>query len=99
MKNTSLLLKIAAILWIIWGAVHMFAGAITMYFINSGQIANAIGGIADAVDPTSLQMSYPAASGAILGQHGFNLFWVGLVTLICSVFIWKNNKNAISLRP
>ncbi|MEM6317901.1 MAG: hypothetical protein AAF960_09530 [Bacteroidota bacterium] len=97
MKNLSIFLKIAAVLWIIWGAVHMFAGVMTMNFILSGDISSAVGGIADAIDPTTLQMDYPTASGAILGQHGFNLFWVGLVTLICGFYIWKHNKNAIFL--
>ncbi|AXG69854.1 hypothetical protein KORDIASMS9_02082 [Kordia sp. SMS9] len=97
MKNTSILLKIAAILWIIWGLVHVFAGGITMYFIISGDISSAISGIADAIDPSTVQMDYPAAAGAIIGQHGFNLCWVGLVTFLCAFFIWKGNKNAIFL--
>lgn len=97
MKMLSLFLKIAAVLWIIWGLVHMFAGIITIYFISSGDISSAISGIADAVDPDSLQMNYPAALGALLGQHGFNLLWVGVVTTICGFYIWKGNKNAIFL--
>ena len=97
MKNFSVLLKISAVLWTVWGAVHIFAGAITMYFINAGDIASAVGGIADAVDPATLQLDYPAASGAILGQHGFNLFWIGLVTLVCAFYIWKKNRHAIFL--
>lgn len=99
MKSTtlSLLLKISAVLWIIWGLVHVFAGVMTINFIISGDISGAVGGIADAVDPASLQLEYPAASGAIIGQHGFNLLWIGLVTFICAFYIWKNNVNAIFL--
>lgn len=97
MKNSSILLKIAAILWIVWGLVHVFAGTITMYFVTSGDISSSISGIADAIDPSTVQMDYPAAAGAIIGQHGFNLFWVGMVTFICAFFIWKGNKNAIFL--
>lgn len=89
--------KIAAVLWIIWGAVHIFAGIMTMNFILSGDIAGAVGGIADAVAPETLAMDYPAAAGAIIGQHGFNLFWIGLVTLICAFFIWGGNKYAVFL--
>ncbi len=96
-KNLSILLKIAAVLWIIWGAVHILAGVMTMSFITSGDIAGAVGGIADAIDPATLQMDYPAAAGAVLGQHGFNLFWIGIVTLICAFYIWRKNKNAIFL--
>lgn len=98
LKGLSLLLKIAAVLWLIWGVVHMFAGVMTMNFaFFTNDIAAAIGGIADAVDPESLQGEYPAALGGILGQHGFNLFWIGVVTTICSFLIWRKNGNAIFL--
>ena len=65
--------------------------------ILTDDISGAIAGIADAVDPSSLQMDYPKAAGAIIGQHGFNLLWIGLTTFICAFFIWKGNKNAIFL--
>ena len=97
MKNYSSLLKISAVLWFIWGAVHMFAGIMTDNFILTGDIAGAVSGIADAVDPETLQANYPDASGAVIGQHGFNLLWIGLTTLICAFYIWKGNKNAIFL--
>ena len=97
MNKLSILLKISTILWIIWGLVHIMAGVFTMNFILSNDITSSIGGIADAVDPAELQMDYPKAAGAIIGQHGFNLFWIGIVTLISAFFIWKGNKNAIFL--
>ena len=90
-------LRIAAILWIIWGLVHVFAGVITDYHILSGDISAAVSGIADDVDPELLQRDYPAASGAIIGQHGFNLLWIGLVTFISAFYIWDGNKHAIFL--
>ncbi|MEO1255100.1 MAG: hypothetical protein AAFY41_09475 [Bacteroidota bacterium] len=89
--------KISAILWIIWGAVHIFAGIMTDNFILSGDIKGAVSGIADAVDPASLEADYPPESGAVIGQHGFNLLWIGMVTLVSAFFIWKGNKNAIFL--
>ncbi len=89
--------KITTILWIIWGAVHIFAGIMTDQFILSSDIKGAVAGIADKVDPETLVADYPPASGAIIGQHGFNLLWIGAVTLICGFYIWKGNKNAIFL--
>lgn len=97
MKNLSVLFNISAILWVIWGLVHIMAGVFTVSFVLSGDISGAISGIADAVDPATVQMAYPDAAGAVLGQHGFNLGWIGLTTLICAFFIWKGNKNAIFL--
>ena len=89
--------KIAAVLWLIWGAVHVFAGIMTDQFILSNDITGAVSGIADKVAPEKLAANYPAAAGAIIGQHGFNLLWIGLVTFICGFFIWKGNKQAIFL--
>lgn len=97
MKNYSPLFKASAVLWFVWGAVHIFAGVMTDYFILSGDITGAVSGIADAVDSSTLRVDYPEAAGAIIGQHGFNLLWIGLTTLICSFFVWKGNPNAIFL--
>ncbi|MEM9548927.1 MAG: hypothetical protein AAGA77_23275 [Bacteroidota bacterium] len=97
MKNHSVLLKISAVLWIVWGLVHVLAGIMTMKGILTNDISSSISGIADAIDPASLQMDYPRAAGAIIGQHGFNLLWIGIVTFISAFYIWKGNKNAIFL--
>jgi hypothetical protein len=95
MKNLSILLKISTVLWIVWGLVHILAGVMTMKGILTDDISFSIAGIADAVDPSTLQMAYPKATGAVIGQHGFNLFWIGIVTFTSAFFIWKGNKNAI----
>lgn len=36
-------------------------------------------------------------SGCSVNQHGFNLLWIGLVTLICAVFIWRRSVAAVFL--
>ncbi len=97
MKSISILFKTAAILWIIWGLVHILAGLMTMNGILTNDIFASVAGIADAVDPEILKINYPKASGAIIGQHGFNLFWIGAVTLLSAFFVWSGNKNAIFL--
>ncbi|WP_299519360.1 hypothetical protein [Winogradskyella sp.] len=97
MKNLALLFKISTILWIIWGLVHVLAGVMTMRGILTDDITASVAGIADAVDPDTLRVDYPKASGAIIGQHGFNLFWIGVVTFISAFYVWKGNKNAIFL--
>jgi len=77
--------------------VHILAGVFTVNFILSGDITSSIAGIADAVAPETLQLDYPDAAGAVIGQHGFNLLWIGIVTFVSAFFIWKGNKNAIFL--
>ncbi|MEM7287175.1 MAG: hypothetical protein AAF480_12545 [Actinomycetota bacterium] len=87
------LLHLVAVLWVVWGLVHMFAGVMTM----ARDTADAVGGIADAVEPAVLDIEYPDAVGAIVDQHGFNLFWIGAVTLICAAFIWRGSMPAAFL--
>ncbi len=90
-SSQTLLLRIAAILWIIWGAVHVLAGGIVL----SGDATAGVQAIADAVPPESLAIDYPAALGGILNQHGWNLAWFGLATIIGAVFIWRAKTTAI----
>jgi hypothetical protein len=97
MKNLNFLFKISAVLWIVWGLVHILAGVMTVKGVLTNDANSAIIGIADAVNPESLTLDYPEAAAAIVGQHGFNLLWIGLVTFISAFFIWKGNKNAIFL--
>ncbi|MEM8944994.1 MAG: hypothetical protein AAGD11_07395 [Planctomycetota bacterium] len=92
-RSAGILLKITAILWVIWGLVHVLAGVMTI----SRDTAQAVQGIADAVERESLEVPYPEAAGAIIKQHGFNLLWIGAVTTICAVFIWRQSTTAIFL--
>lgn len=92
MSNTqTALLKIAAILWVIWGLVHMLAGSIIIPSDASGGFQ----AIADAVPADALEAEYHEAVGGILNQHGWNLLWGGAVTVIGAVFIWRKNTTAI----
>ncbi|MEO1109519.1 MAG: hypothetical protein AAFX90_16520 [Pseudomonadota bacterium] len=87
----TLALKIAAVLWIIWGLVHTLAGVMVL-------MSDATGGfqaIADAVDPVALEADYHTAVEGVLNQHGWNLGWFGIATIIGAIFIWRKNITAI----
>ncbi|MEM1436482.1 MAG: hypothetical protein AAGG11_20700 [Pseudomonadota bacterium] len=83
--------RAAAVLWVIWGLVHALAGAIVL----SGDATAGFQAIADAVDPALLVHSYHQAVGGILNQHGWNLGWFGLATIIGGLFVWRANRTAI----
>jgi hypothetical protein len=90
-KTQTTALKIAAVLWVIWGLVHTLAGVMTIIQAPSDGFA----AIADAVDPALLVADYHPAVGGVLNQHGFNLLWIGLATIVGAVFIWRQNMTAI----
>jgi len=97
MKNLNILFKTSTVLWVIWGLVHILAGVLTIKGALTNDMSAAVMGIADGTAPELIKMDYSAAATAVLGQHGFNLLWIGMVTFISSFFIWKGNKNAIFL--
>ncbi len=84
-------LRIAAVLWVIWGVVHALAGGIVI----PADAAAGFQAIADAVNPDELQADYHPAVGGILNQHGWNLLWGGVVTIIGGIFVWRGNLTAI----
>jgi hypothetical protein len=85
------LLKVAAVLWVIWGLVHLLAGVIVLTSDASGGFA----AIADAIDAETLAADYAPAVGGILNQHGWNLGWFGVATIVGGVLVWKGNVTAI----
>ena len=84
-------LWVSAALWVVWGLVHMLAG----FIVLTSEASAGFQAIADAVEPALLQGSYHEAVGGILNQHGWNLAWFGLATVIGAVFIWRANRTAI----
>ena len=90
MENAALL-KLIAVLWIVWGLVHALAGTI----IISSDTPAAVAAVADGVDPALVVGPYHEAAGALINQHGFNLLWIGLVTAIAAVFIWRGAAIAM----
>lgn len=85
--------RISSVLWVIWGIVHMLAG----FMIMSSDASGGFAAVADAVDPEAVKHTYHAAVGAILNQHGWNLAWIGLTTVVCAPFIWRGTPWAIFL--
>ncbi len=90
-QSQTSLLKLASVLWVIWGLVHMLAGIMTIIQPAS----QAFAAIADAVEPSLLSADYHPAVAAILNQHGFNLLWIGLTTTVGAMFIWRGAMTAI----
>ncbi|QFT31407.1 hypothetical protein K1718_11740 [Roseibium porphyridii] len=90
-ETQRILLKLAAVLWIVWGLVHAFAGVVVL----TTDASQGFAAIADAVQSGLLRSSYHPAVEGILNQHGWNLLWFGLVTILGSWFIWRGNLTAI----
>ena len=87
----KLALKVAAVLWLVWGLVHLLAGILVLANDASGGFQ----AILDAVDPDALEAEYHVGVGGFLNQHGWNLGWFGIATIVGSALIWRQNITAI----
>jgi len=94
-KQSQWLFRASAILWVIWGLVHLMAGLMTTKLISSARTAEAMHGILSAVELSALELSYTPAIEAVLLQHAFNLGWFGLVTVIAGVLVWRRSTTAV----
>jgi len=84
-------LKVAGVLWVIWGLVHAFFGVA----IISMDASEGFAAIAAGVSPETLSADYHPAIEGILNQHAWNLLWFGIVTTIGGAMIWRRNLVAI----
>ncbi|QDU65275.1 hypothetical protein [Engelhardtia mirabilis] len=96
-RRANVLLRISAVLWVIWGLVHLLAGVMTVKGVVTGRTAEAFHAITSKVELSTLELDYPDAVGAVLCQHGFNLGWAGLVTFVCALLVWRANRSAVYL--
>ncbi len=92
MTNTqSLALKLAAVLWLVWGAIHVIAGVV---IISAPDAASAVQAVADAVPKEDLMFEAHPAASALYNQHGWNLGWIGAVTMVCAIYLWRGPVSA-----
>ncbi len=91
-QSQSIALKLAAILWVVWGLVHVIAGVI---IIGTPDASGAVQAVADAVPKDDLLFEAHPAAAALYNQHGWNLGWIGITTIVCAPFIWAGNRTAV----
>ena len=103
MKNASRKIgsttKLIAVLWFVWSLLHIIPGTLMMMSSLTGDITSMLF-LFPKTNPQAMTADYPLEVKAILvthGQHAFNLFWFGLVTLLCSVGIWIKQSSTAML--
>lgn len=84
-------LRAIAILWALWGLVHLLAG----FMILMSDASGGFQAIADHVNAADLHAQYHPAVAGVLHQHGWNLGWFGATTLIGAGLIWRRSLSAL----
>ena len=84
----SICLKLASVLWIIWGLARVFSGL----EVTTLDTAGGLQAFADSVSPELLaMMEKHAAVGGMMSQDGWNLGLSGIVAIIAGVFMWRGS--------
>ena len=93
--HLGLILKISAVLWLLWGLAHVVFGIFGLIGFMSGDVSGTMKAMAGGADPATLDVRYPAAVVALLNQHSWNLLWFGMFTTVGAVMIWRKSAMAV----
>ncbi len=94
MKNL-VMLRIASVLWGIWGAFHLFIGVALLMVIAAGHPDGQLASIPGVVNIMMMGNEGRFAVIPSLEQHAFNLAWFGVVVGVGCVYVWRRRAEAI----
>lgn len=97
MKNKKTLLRIAAVLWGIWGVFHVFVGVAILMVISDGHPGGQLSAIPDVLSIDMMGSEGRFTVVPMLKQNAFNLAWFGIVVGVGSIFVWRTHAKAIYL--
>jgi hypothetical protein len=84
--------KAAAVLWASWGGLHVIAGSAMLRALGGG-----VEGLPDTVVVSLMGSDMPVPLLPTLMEHNLNNAWFGLIVLLGSFFVWRNDRNAMIL--
>lgn len=84
--------RAAAVLWAMWGALHLVAGLSVMT-----TFAREVVGVPETVNLTVMGGALPFHVRRSLAEHSFNNTWFGLVVLVGSVRVWRRSRLGVFL--
>ncbi len=82
--------RVAAVLWAMWGALHLVAGLSVVT-----TLASEVVGVPESVQLTVMGGELPFHVRRTLAEHSFNNTWFGLVVLVGSVLVWKRSRLGV----
>ncbi len=94
-KRALIALRVAAVLWFVWGVFHLIVGIALMQLLGSEHPEGALSSIPAVVDVQFFGSDATLATIASLQQHGFNLAWFGLILTGASFYVWRGCKLAV----
>ncbi len=90
--NRRVMFRVAAVLWAMWGLLHLAAGLSVMSVFARG-----VTGVPESVRVSVMGGEVPFEVRRSLAEHEFNNSWFGLVVLVGSVLVWSGRRTGVLL--
>lgn len=90
--NHRVTYRVAAVLWAMWGLLHLAAGLSVMR-----TFASEVAGVPESVKLTVMGSELPFLVRRSLAEHQFNNSWFGLVVLSGSALVWRGSRTGVLL--
>lgn len=86
--------KIGAIIYAIWGVIHIIGGGQLLALSLSDNPTDALIGFGSGLPVSEIPHIHDPATISVLAFHSFDLLWMGILVLIISISMnWKNSKT------
>jgi len=84
--------KIGAVLYGLWGVLHIYFGVWMLYALSTEGAAAVIAIVGSGVPASTLPTVLDPVTAATIGQHAWNILWFGIFALVVAVLLnWKNS--------
>lgn len=88
--------KIAAVVYMLWGAIHILGGAAMMSASRQGPdtfVQMLTGNASEAFGALQESLGVRAAT-EVFAFHSFNIIWLGALAILTALFLnWKNYRS------
>lgn len=86
--------KIGAICYMLWGLLHVGAGALLLYRLSQGGAAHALDRVGTGPRAGLVPRDLGGVVAGVVGQHAWNLLWFGLfATIVGATLNWRNSRT------
>ena len=89
------MLRLASVLWGIWGVFHLFIGVALITVIAEGHPDGQLASIPGVVNVIMMGTESRFVVVPSLNQHAFNLAWFGVVVGVGCIYVWRRRAEAI----
>lgn len=86
--------KIGAVLYILWGLLHIAGGAVLLQTLSAGGVVGVLASLGSAVPEAELPVINGGVTAAVLAFFAWNWVWIGLLVLVVGVRLnWHNSRT------